>query len=100
MSRVRVYGAAEVQHLRELEEDRPVTLDVVTAASQDEEDEYDALLTAADDGRVVVCAELDAVDAPIRWRDLQSLHVDADGSGDLAWYAPQELDQVIELLGD
>jgi hypothetical protein len=27
-----------------------------------------------------------------------SLHLDADGSGDMAWYAPQELDEVIGLL--
>ncbi|GAA3531971.1 hypothetical protein AFL01nite_20280 [Aeromicrobium flavum] len=98
MSHVRVYAAADLAALRALADDRPVSLEVVVAASEDEEDEYDALLTAAEDGRVVVCAEVEADDAPIRREDLQALHVDADGSGDLAWYAPQELDDVIELL--
>ncbi|MTB87787.1 hypothetical protein H9L21_04420 [Aeromicrobium senzhongii] len=99
MSDVRVYGAADVQALRALADDQPVTLDYVIAASADEEDEYDALMTAAEDGPVVVCALVEADGAPVRLEDLQSLHVDADGSGDLAWYAPQELDDVIELLG-
>lgn len=98
MSRTRVYAAADAALLRTLAEDEPVAPERVTAASQDEEDEYDALLTAAEQGPVVVCAELDDADAPIRLRDVQSFHVDADGSGDLAWYAPQELDEVIELL--
>jgi hypothetical protein len=99
MSHVRVYAAADVAALRALADDQPVTLEAVVAASEDEEDEYDALMTAAEDGRVVVCAEVEADDAPIRLQDLQALHVDADGSGDLAWYAPQELNDVIELLG-
>ena len=99
MSRTRVYAAADLALLRALAGDEPVTPERVTAASQDEEDEYDALLTAAEDGAVVVCAELDDADAPIVLRDVQSFHLDADGSGDLAWYAPQELDEVIALLG-
>lgn len=95
---IRVYAPAGAEHLRRLAEDRPLELEVVTAASEDEEDEYDALLTAAEQGPVVVTAEVEAEAAPIRPQDVRSFHVDADGSGDLAWYAPQELDQVIALL--
>ena len=95
---IRVYASAQAEHLRQLADDRPIELEVVTAESEDEEDEYDALLTAAEDGPVVVTAEVDAADAPIRPQDVRAFHVDADGSGDLAWYAPQELGQVIALL--
>lgn len=94
----RVYAPAGIDDLRELAADRPVTLQVVQAASSDEEDEYEALLAAAELGPVVVTAEVDTAAAPIRREDVQSFHLDADGSGDLAWYAPQEIDQVIELL--
>jgi len=95
---VRVYGPADVAALRTLAAGRPVELEVVTAASEDEQDEYDALVTAAELARVVVTAEIESARAPIRAQDVRSFHLDADGSGDLAWYAPQELDQVIELL--
>ncbi|MCD9153571.1 hypothetical protein [Aeromicrobium duanguangcaii] len=98
MSDVRVYAAADVQALRALADDQPVTLDYVIAASAEEEDEYDALMTAAEDGAVVVCALVETDGAPVRLDGLQALHVDIDGTGDLAWYAPQELDDVIELL--
>lgn len=97
MSIRRVYGAADLEALRALAAGQALTLDLVVADSEDEEDEYDALLTAADDGPVVVTAEIED-DAAIRPRDVRSLHVDADGSGDLAWYAPTELDAVIALL--
>lgn len=100
MSRTRVYAAADAELLSALADDRPITPERVTAASQDEEDEYDALLTAAEQGPVVVCAELDDEDGQIALRDVQSFHVDADASGDLAWYAPQEIAQVIALLGE
>ena len=40
---------------------------------------------------------MDDPDDPFTLAQVASFHLDADGSGDLAWYAPQELDQVIEL---
>jgi len=95
---IRVYAPASADHLRRLADDRPLEIEVLTAASEDEEDEYDALLVAAEDAPVVITAELDDADAPIRPQDVRAFHLDADGSGDLAWYAPQELDQVLALL--
>lgn len=94
----RVYAPAELEHLRTLAQEEPLEIEVLVAASEDEEDEYDALLVAAEEARVVITAELDDADAPIRPRDVRSFHLDADGSGDLAWYAPEELDQVLALL--
>jgi len=95
---IRVYAPTDLERLRELAQDQPLELDVVTADSEDEEDEYDALLEAAELGPVVVTAEVDDAAAPIRPQDVRAIHLDADGSGDLAWYAPQELEQVIVLL--
>lgn len=95
---VRVYAAADAAALRALAAGEPVTLDLFTAASEDEEDEFDAVLVLAETGPVVVTAEVDDPDGPVRPEDVQALHLDADGSGDLAWYGPTEIDQVIALL--
>ncbi len=94
----RVYAPVDLEQLRALAQQQALEVDVVTAESEDEEDEYDALLEAAETGPVVVTAEVDGAAAPIRPQDVHAFHLDADGSGDLAWYAPQELDQVIALL--
>lgn len=97
---IRVYAPASADHLRELAQDQPVEIEAFTAASENEEDEYDALLVAAEEAVLVITAEVETADAPIRPRDVRAFHLDADGSGDLAWYAPEELDQVIALLQD
>lgn len=68
------------------------------AASEDEEDEAAALEEASEAGAAVVVAELDDEDAPIGLDDVASFHVDVDGSGDLAWYARQELPAVLDAL--
>ena len=85
----------------------------VVAADDGEETEYVALMTAADasaalvdglpDGqrrRVVVVVETAVEDAPVAWRDVVAVHVDdtddADPDDDLAWWATQE---VGDLLG-
>jgi hypothetical protein len=79
--------------------------DVVQATSDSEEDEYAALMTAADlsaerlaglpDGlrrRVVVVLEAGGT-------DILAVHADpaddADADDDLAWYATQELDSLL-----
>lgn len=76
--------------------------EVVAAESDDEQHELDALLAAAEDGPVVVVAEVevgaDGEGADVTLADVEALHVDADGSGHLAWYAPQEVDAVLTLL--
>jgi len=86
----------------------------VLAESDSEEDEYAALMTAADssservadlaDGlrrRVVVVVEAPSADVAVPTRDVVAVHADpaddADADDDLAWYATQE---VRELLAD
>lgn len=87
-----------------------VTEDVVLADGDDEEAEYDALMTAADASaaqlagpgrRVVVVAELDKAPEP-GWTvplkrvvavhaDTEDRPADADPDDDLAWFATQEI---------
>ena len=90
----------------------PELLDPVLAEDDAEETEYAALMTAADasaelleglpDGRrrrVVVVVETASADAPVRWRDVVAVHVDdrddADPDDDLAWWATQEVGDLI-----
>jgi hypothetical protein len=94
---MRVYLAADVAALTTLRDGGSLTLPAVVAESDDEEDEFDALMQAAATGPVVVVAEVGRADEPVSLREVQALHVDADGSGDLAWYAPSEVDEVVRL---
>ena len=96
---MRVYLPAGLVDLVQLRDGHSVMLPGVTPASDDEIDEFDALNEAALRGDLVVAADVDVADNPVSLDQVASLHLDADGSGDLAWYAPQELDQVIVLLG-
>ena len=98
MAGQRVYGPADLTELRLLAAGESVELTVVVPPSADEQDEYDALIEAAEFGPVVVTAEVAATGDRIRPQDVQSFHVDADDRGELAWYAPQELNQVSEIL--
>ena len=92
--------------------DGPRVLDPVVAADDGEESEYAALMTAADASadlvaglaegqrrRVVVVAETATEDAPVRWRDVVAVHVDteddADADDDLAWWATQEIGDLV-----
>jgi hypothetical protein len=96
---MRVYLPAGLDALEELRAGRDVDLSAVVPASDDELDEFEALSAAAEQqGDVVIAADVERPDAPVSIDRVASFHLDADGSGDLAWYAPQELDQVIELL--
>ena len=93
----------------------PELLDPVLAEDDAEETEYAALMTAADasaellaglpDGRrrrVVVVVETASADAPVRWRDVVAVHVDdrddADPDDDLAWWATQEIGDLLASL--
>ena len=87
----------------------PVDADPITAEDESEEAEYAALMTAADASaallegpgrRVVLVAEVaDGADS-VPLRHVASVHVDtaddADPDDDLAWYATQEIP---DLLG-
>ena len=92
--------------------DGPRVADPVVAADDSEETEYAALMTAADvsaelvsglaDGqrrRVVVVVETARAEAPAAWRDVVAVHVDsaddADPDDDLAWWATQEVGDLL-----
>ena len=92
--------------------DGPRVADPVVAADDSEETEYAALMTAADasaelvsglaDGqrrRVVVVVETAGSGGPPAWRDVVAVHVDsdddADPDDDLAWWATQEVGDLI-----
>ena len=98
MTTMRVYLSADLEALRQLREGRDIALPAVVPASDDELDEFEALSEAAQQGAVVIAADVDRADSPVSPDQVASFHLDADGSGDLAWYAPQELDDVIELM--
>ena len=99
----------------EWEREGPEVLDPVVAEDDGEETEYAALMTAADasadllaalpDGqrrRVVVVVETATADGSATWRDVVAVHVDsqddADPDDDLAWWATQEIGDLIASL--
>lgn len=95
---MRIYLGTDAAGLRGLLAGEPLTGERVAPPTDDEQDEFDALSTAADDGPVVVTAEVEQPDDAVTLDLVAALHVDADGSGDLAWYAVQELETVIALI--
>ncbi|MBA3782099.1 MAG: hypothetical protein H0X12_09650 [Nocardioides sp.] len=95
----------------------PASAERVVPDGDDEQSEYDALMTAADlsaallDGpgrRCVLVAQTsdqtsgqasDDGDGEIAWRDVVAVHVDtdddADPDDDLAWFAAQEIPHLL-----
>jgi hypothetical protein len=96
---MRVYLAADRAALEALRAGEPLTLQPFVADSDDEMDEFAAMSAAAEVGPVVVAADVDNEFVPLTLERVASFHLDVDGTGDLAWYATQELDQVLDLLG-
>ncbi|MBZ5735067.1 hypothetical protein K8Z61_11210 [Nocardioides sp. TRM66260-LWL] len=88
------------------------TTEAVTASDTSEEAEYDALLDAAvasaeraagsdDPRRVVLAVDVPTVGLAAPWRHVASVHVDvepgAEADDDLAWYATQEVGDLLGL---
>lgn len=94
---MRIWAGVDATTLRSLRDGTALGGEVVAAESDDEQHELEALEAAAEDGPVVVVAEVDE-GADVTFADVEALHVDADGSGVLAWYAPQEVDAVLAVL--
>lgn len=95
---MRVYFAADAASLRQLRDGNTVSLPNFVPESDDELDEFAALSDAAEAGEVAIAADVDRPDGPITLANVASFHLDADDSGDIAWYASQELDEVLALL--
>lgn len=92
---MRVYLALTLEDLEQLDAGEQIAPDAYVAGSEDEEDELAALEEAAEQGVAAAAAELAHEDDPVSLADIASFHLDVDGSGDLAWYATQELDAVL-----
>jgi hypothetical protein len=95
---MRVYLAVGRDDLTTLAGGGAVSVPAFVAASEDEEDELAALEEASEHGAAVAAAEVDDPDAPVTIDDVVSFHLDVDGTGDLAWYATQEIDAVLSTL--
>lgn len=123
----RAYRPATIEVLRDARASGvlPADPDVVLAASESEEDEYAALMTAADASaervaasgtpgrRVVVVVEVaspGAAEAEVEMRRVVAVHADdderdwspgasgvdaGDPDADLGWWATQELDRLV-----
>jgi hypothetical protein len=92
----------------------PADAERLVAANEDEESEYAALMAAAEESaalldgpgrRVVVVAELSDPDGDVARRDVVAVHADpedrspgADADEDLAWYATQEIEELLETV--
>ena len=92
---MRVYLALTLEDLAQLEAGEQIAPDAYVAASEDEEDELAALEEAAEQGVAAGSADLEDEDDPVSLVDIASFHIDVDGSGDLAWYATQEIAVVL-----
>lgn len=110
---LRVYLPTTLEDLRSYVAGReiPEHVDRVVADGEDEESEYSALMTAADlsagllggpGRRVVVVAVVPEVARPVPMDLVVAVHADpedrpadADPDDDLAWYASQEIAQLL-----
>lgn len=95
---MRIYLSAEAKDLRELRDGGSVLGVTQLPRSDDEAGEFDAMMAAVVPGCAVLVAEVESVADPVELTNVAALHVDLDGSGDLAWFAAQEIDEVIDLL--
>jgi len=95
---MRIYLSADGKDLRELRDGGSVLGVTQVPRSDDEADEFDAMMAAFVPGAAVLAAEVDSVTDHVGLSNVAALHVDLDGSGDLAWFAPQEIDEVIDLV--
>ncbi len=105
---MRVYLPATLDQLGAWANQRriPAEAERVLAESEDEQDEYAALMTAADladpGRRVVVVAEVPGDgEGEVDWAAVAAIHADpeprgadADPDEDLAWFATQEWDRL------
>lgn len=95
---MRVWVGTDASGLRTLLAGEPLPGERLQAESEDEEHEHEAMLRAAEHGVAVVVAEVDA-EEPLTLDVVHAVHVD-DGTGDLAWYATQEIDVALAALPD
>ncbi len=111
---MRIYLPTTLDGLRRLRDEGslPASAERYVADGDSEEQEYAALMAAAADAaglldgggrRVVVVADLADPDGAVPLRQVVAVHADpvdrpaqADPDEDLAWYATQEIDGLVE----
>ncbi len=91
---MRIYIAIDADLLQQLADGRRIQGMAFQAETEDEEDELAALQEAAEHGPVVAAAEVSDTEE-VALDDIASFHIDLDGTGDLAWFATQEIDAVL-----
>ena len=92
---MRIYVAAARADVEMLAAGGAMTAEAFIPESEDEDAEFAAFSEAADHGAVVISADVDSQGEPVTLVKVAAFHVDVDGSGDLAWFATQELDAVL-----
>ena len=107
---MRVYLPLTLEQLAEFDTDGsvPASVDKIAAEDESEEAEYAALMTAADASaelnegsgrRVVLAADVVDVAGAVPKKRWAAVHVDtqddADPDDDLAWYAIQEISELL-----
>ena len=94
---MRIYLALDAELLAKLAAGERVSAPAFCAETEDEEDELAALEEAAEHGPAVAAADVGASD-DVTLDEIASFHVDLDGTGDLAWFATQEIDAVLRIV--
>lgn len=92
---MRIYLSAALSDLEALAGGGAIDPSRVIPAGEDEEAEFEAFSEASAGAAAVVAADVDHSDAPVTLAEVASFHVDLDGTGDLAWFATQEIDAVL-----
>ena len=105
----RLYLPSSLELLARLHAGQPLTTDTAVEADDSEDAEYAALLEAAETSagivgagrrRVVVVAEVARRGDPVTVREVAAVHVDTEEGAapddDLAWFATQEIGQLVQ----
>lgn len=95
---MRIYLPATLGDVETLAAGGAVTTEAFVPATEDEDSEFTAFGEAAEHGVAVISADVAASDEPVTMDNVASFHVDLDGSGNLAWFATQEVDAVLLAL--
>ncbi len=94
---MRIYLALDADMLEKLAAGERISAPAFCAETEDEEDELAAMEEAAEHGTAVAAADVGASD-DVTLTEIASFHVDLDGTGDLAWFATQEIDAVLRIV--
>lgn len=95
---MRIYLPVDIDELELLDHGSAIEATRFVPEDEDEESEFSAFSAAAVNSRAVVSADVTSLDVPVTLAEVVAFHLDLDGSGDLAWFATQEIDAVLAAL--